>query len=133
MPRVNVEMLRRAYEAFNRGDLAGMSADAAPTFEYTATGVIPGAAGVYRGREEYMRFLEQWWGEFEEIEVDVHELIDAGDQVLASLTFRGRGKLSGVEAAWDLWQLWTVRDGKVTHGRGFTSREQALEAARLGD
>lgn len=86
---------------------------------------------MYRGPEEYRRFLERWWGEFEEPEVDVHELIDAGDQVLVSLTFRGRGKLSGVEATWNLWQLWTARDGKVVRGQGFTSRQEALEAARV--
>ena len=131
MSHENVELVRRAYEAFNRGDLDGMFADAAPAFEYRATGVIPGAAGVYRGPEEYSRFLERWWGEFEAPEVDVHEFIDAGDQVLVSLTFRGRGKQSGVETTWDIWHVWTVRGGKVVRGEAFTSREQALEAAGL--
>jgi ketosteroid isomerase-like protein len=131
MSHENVELVRRAYEAFNRGDLDGMFAHAAPTFEYRATGVIPGAAGVYRGPEEYRRFLERWWGEFEEPEVDVHEFIDAGDQVLVSLTFRGRGKQSGVETHWSLWQLWTARAGKVVRGQGFTNREAALEAVGL--
>jgi ketosteroid isomerase-like protein len=86
---------------------------------------------VYRGPEEYRRFLERWWGEFEEPEVDVHEFIDAGDQVLVSLTFRGRGKQSGVETHWSLWQLWTARAGKVVRGQGFTNREAALEAVGL--
>jgi ketosteroid isomerase-like protein len=52
MSQENVEMTRRAYEAFNRGDLDGMSVDAAPEFEYVATGAIPDAGGVYRGPEE---------------------------------------------------------------------------------
>jgi ketosteroid isomerase-like protein len=58
-------------------------------------------------------------------------LIEAGDQVLASLTFRGHGKQSGVETNWSVWQLWTVRDGSFVLGQGFTSREEALEAAGL--
>jgi hypothetical protein len=41
------------------------------------------------------------WGEFEEPHVELHELIDAGDQVFASATFRGRGKQSGAETSWD--------------------------------
>jgi ketosteroid isomerase-like protein len=122
--------VRRAYEAFNRGDLDNAIAVGATTFEYVATGVIPGAEGTYRGREEYREFLQRWWGEFEDPKVDVHELIDAGERVLASVTFRGRGKLSGVEATWRLWQLWTVQGGQVTRGRGFTSGAEALEAAR---
>jgi ketosteroid isomerase-like protein len=58
-------------------------------------------------------------------------LTDAGDQVVARLTTRGRGKQSGVETAWEFWQLWTYRDGKAVHGRGFTDRDEALEAAGL--
>jgi ketosteroid isomerase-like protein len=56
-------------------------------------------------------------------------LIEASDQVLASVTFRGHGRQSGVEAEWSLWQLWTVRDGRFVRGQGFTNREEALEAA----
>jgi ketosteroid isomerase-like protein len=124
-----VEVVRRAYEAFNRRDLEGVFADAAPELEYVATGAIPGAAGMYRGPQAFSQFLDRWWGEFHEPHVEVHELIDAGDQVLAVLTFRGRGKQSGVETNWSLCQLWTLRDGKAVRGQGFTSREDALEAA----
>jgi ketosteroid isomerase-like protein len=133
MSQENVELVRRAYEAFNRGDPEGMVADAAPEFEYVATGAIPGAGGVYGGTEQFRQFLDRWWGEFHEPRVEVQELIDAGDQVLASLTFRGRGKQSGVETNWRLWQLWTLRDGKAVRGQGFTSRDEALEAAGLSD
>jgi hypothetical protein len=38
MSRETIEVVRRAYEAFNRGDLEAMSADFAPVFEYIATG-----------------------------------------------------------------------------------------------
>ena len=131
MSQANVEMVRHAYKAFNRGDLEDMFADAAPEFEYFATGAIPGAGGVHRGPEEFRQFLDRWWGEFDQPHVEVRELIDAGDQVLASVTFRGHGKQSGVEANWALWQLWTVRDDKFVRGHGFTSREEALEAAGL--
>jgi ketosteroid isomerase-like protein len=84
---------------------------------------------MYRGPEAFRQFLDRWWGEFHEAHVEVHELIDAGDHVLADLTFRGRGRQSGVETNWSLWQLWTLRDGKAVRGQGFTSREEALEAA----
>ena len=47
MSQENLERVRRGYEAFNRGNLDGMFADAAPAFEYLARGMIPGAV---RGR-----------------------------------------------------------------------------------
>jgi len=129
----NVEMTRRAYEAFNRGDLESMLADFAPDFEYATTGMIPGAGGVYRGPEGWRDFTGWLRNEFERPRVEIHDLIEAGDQVLAVVTLRGRGKQSGIEASWDVWHLWTVRKGKFVHGRGFTGGEEALEAAGLRD
>ena len=65
MSQENVELVRRAYEAFNRGDLDGMVADFAPTFEYASTGAIPGAGGVYRGQDGMRQFLGWFWNDFE--------------------------------------------------------------------
>ena len=133
MSEENVEKVRGAFEAFNRGDLEAGVADLAPEFEYVTTGAIPGAAGVYRGPEGFRRFLESFWGEFDDSRLEVRELIDAGDQVVAALKFRGRGKQSGVETNWDIWAVYTVRGGKAVRGQGFTSRDEALEAAGLSE
>ena len=51
--------------------------------------------------------------------------------MLATETVQGRGKQSGAETSWTVWELWTVRDGKLVHGQGLTSWEEALEAAGL--
>jgi ketosteroid isomerase-like protein len=131
MSQENVEIVRQAYEAFNRGDMDGAFANISPEFEYVATGAIPGMEGFVRAPEGFRGFLESWWGEFDEPRVEIHELIETGDQVVASLTFRGRGKQSGVETTWDIWQAWTIRHGKAVRGRGFMRREEALEAAGL--
>ena len=97
-----------------------------------ASGAIPGVDGVYRGPEEYKRrIMERFGEEFHDFGADIHEFIEAGDQVLVSLTFRGRGKQSGVETRWNFWHVWTVRNGSIVHGQGFTSRTEALEAAGL--
>ena len=80
-----------------------------------------------------MRFIESWWSEFDNLRVEVHELIETGDQVLASLTLRGRGKQSGAETSWDVWHVWTVRDGKAIGLQAFTSSDLALEAAGLSE
>jgi ketosteroid isomerase-like protein len=131
MSEENVEVIRRGYEAFNRGDLDATVADFASTFEYVATGAIPGFEGAHRGPEGWKGLLSGFFDEFDDARVDIRELHEAGGQVLALATFRGRGKQSGAEASWDLWQLWTVREGKVLGGQGFTRREEALEAAGL--
>jgi ketosteroid isomerase-like protein len=131
MSQENVEIVRQAYGAFNRGDIEAAVANIVPDFEYVSTGAIPGMEGAARGREGFRQFLESWWGEFDEPRVDTHEVTEADDQVVASLTFRGRGKQSGVATSWDIWQTWTMRNGKAVRGQGYTSREDALEAAGL--
>jgi ketosteroid isomerase-like protein len=128
----NVEMVREANEAFNRGDFAGMFAGVAhPDFEYTTSGLIPGAMGVYRGTAGYARFLEELWAEFDDVRSQIEEVIEVEDQLAVSLTIRARGKQSQVETRWTFTQLWTLREGKVLRGQGFTTRERALEAAGL--
>ena len=124
-------MARHFYEAFNRGDLDGALAVIAPDAEYLSTGTIPGSAGVYRGPEGLRRFLDWFFEEFDQPHIEVHEIIDAGDQVLVSLTNRGRGKQSGADVSWHVWQVSTVRDGKVVRSQGFTSKAEALEAVGL--
>jgi ketosteroid isomerase-like protein len=132
MSQENVEIVRQAYEAFNRGDIGGAVANiAAPDFEYVSTGVIPGMEEVYRGPEGFRRFLEGFWAEFDDPQAEINEITEADDLVLVSLTLLGRGKQSGAEAGWSIFQLWTVRDGKAVGGQAFTSRHEALEAAGL--
>jgi uncharacterized protein len=132
MSEENVEVVRRGYEAFNRGDLDAMVADFALTFEYLASGAVPGTGGVYRGSEGLKEFMG-WFAEFSDARAEINELIDAGDKVLVGITALGRGKQSGVESGWHVWHLWTLRGGKIVYGKGFTDRDEALEAAGLSE
>lgn len=132
MSQENVEALRRAYEAYNRGDVDAAVADISPDSDYVPIGAVPGIRDPLPGPEGYKRILAWLRDAFEDAHVDA-ELTDAGDQVLASLTVRGRGKQSGLETTREFWQVWTFRDGKAVHGRGFMDREEALQAAGLSE
>ena len=130
-PPANPEILRRAFDAFNRGDLEEAVSAIAPDAEYVTTGIIPGVGDAYRGPEGFLRFVRWMQEEFDEPRVEVHELIDAGEYVVAPVTLHGSGKQSGVEASWDLWQVWRLRDGLAVHGQAFTDAEDAFRAAGL--
>src|SRR5215207_5486102 len=127
MSEESVAIARRAYEAFNRGDLQAMVADLAPNFEYATTGAIPGMTGVYRGAEGILGFLEWMRSEFERPRIEVHELVDAGDQVVAAVTLRGRGTQSGVEASWDVWHAWTMETARSCTGRHLRAGKKPLK------
>jgi ketosteroid isomerase-like protein len=138
MSQENVELLWRAAEAFNRGDMEGALAliDPPPEFELVPsrdlTVGVGDVSGVQQGPEGMRRGLE-FWEEFEDRHFEVHELIDAGDRVFAWATLRGRGKRSGAETSWDVWAVWTVRDGRFVRWETFADRGAALEAAGLSD
>jgi ketosteroid isomerase-like protein len=127
----DVEMVRRGYEAFNRGDFKGMVEDIAPAFEFIPTGALPDMADTYRGPEGWQRFSTWLSDQFDAARVEPQEILDADEKVLAEVVISGRGKQSGVEARWNVWHVWTLRNGKVVHGQAFTSRDQALQAAGL--
>ena len=126
-------MVRRAFAAFERGDLDAAVADIDSDCEFVPTGTLPGGRGVYRGPEGYKRFSSWIKEEFEDAHVDVTDLTDAGDRVLISLTIRGRGRQSGATTTWDLWHVWTVQDGRFIHGQAFSRKTDALEAAGLSN
>ncbi|HXF00418.1 MAG TPA: nuclear transport factor 2 family protein [Solirubrobacterales bacterium] len=133
MSEGNVELVRRAYEAYNRGDIDGAVSDFAPDCRYTAAGTIPDRTGVFHGREGYKEFIGWLRSEFDDAQAGIDELIDAGDTVVVGSTLRGRGKQSGAEAKFTFWQTWTIQNGKFTYGQGFAGRAEALEAAGLSE
>jgi ketosteroid isomerase-like protein len=134
MSQENVAVVRRLFDAYNRGDIEGMIAlaNAPADFEFVPSGVlIPDLSTVQRGPEGLRRLVETFYDAFDSIQVEVHELIGAGDRVFSSFTLHGRGKRSGAVTTFDGWLVWTVRDGRVAHLLGFTDRDPALEAAGL--
>jgi ketosteroid isomerase-like protein len=111
-----------------------MVADFAPDFEYESTGALPGARGISRGPVGYRNYMRDWFvSGFDTRHIEVQEMIELGDRIVEASTNRGRGKQSGVKVAWEVWIVWSFRDGMVVHGRGFTSRTAALKAAGLSE
>ncbi len=51
--------------------------------------------------------------------------------MLVTVTFRGHGRGSGMEAERTEFHVWTLRDGSVVHFEWFYGRDQALEALGL--
>lgn len=129
----NVEMARRAFDAYNRGDVDAAVADIAPECEYVATGAVPDASLAYHKPEGFKQFIAWLRAEFDDVRLDVNDLIDAGDRVVISFTAHGRGKASGAATSWNLWHVWTIRDAKFVRGRGYTREAEALEAAGLSE
>jgi ketosteroid isomerase-like protein len=68
-------------------------------------------------------------------DLEVEEMIDAGDRVLVVVRDRAVGRASGVPVEAGHIAVWTLAGGKVTRLRTFepNDRKRALEAAGLSE
>jgi ketosteroid isomerase-like protein len=69
--------------------------------------------------------------EWEAVEVIPEEYIDVGDWVVVGMRYRGRGRGSGIEVDDHLFEVHTLRAGKIVRKVEFKRRSEALEAAGL--
>ena len=132
MSEENVEIIRRAYEAYDRGDRYAFVADIAPECEFVAAGTVPGRTGTYRGPEGYKKFVAWLDEEFSDSHAELDAIIDAGDSVVVGATLRGRGRQSGIPATFTFWQVWAFANGQIVGGQGFANKAQALARRAVG-
>ena len=130
MSQENVEIVRRMYESFARGDFAGTFSFLHPAIEFSQPATEPGA-GTYHGHAGVNEAMRKWAGAWDDYRVVAEELTDFGDHVLARTRHYGRGKGSGVDVQQQIFQLLTVRDGKIARMRMYYEETEALEAAGL--
>ena len=130
MSRENVALVHAAYEAVDRGDLEAAISYIHPEIEFH-TYVHSPEAGVYRGREAVQEYNQGLFEQFESMRVEVQELIEAGDRVVAMTTQRAVPKGGRQEIEVQMAEVWTVRDLLLAERHSYATREQALEAAGL--
>ena len=129
MSQENVEIVRRAFEAYERGDLAGMLKDAHPDqiiYRADPDGLT------YHGPEGFLQAFADWVEGFEEFSVTPEEFIDANDsQVIVRVHQRAVGSESSAPVEGDFWFVHTIRGGKIVRLDMYARKAQALEAAGL--
>ena len=124
MSEENVEATRRSIEAYRRGDYAGATAHLAPDVVWAV-----GQEGPAHGPAAVQEMWERWDGDWDDLETVIEEVIDAGDAVIMGVSYRGRGRASGVEVNDRLYEVHTFRDGRCIRKVDFRERADALEAA----
>ena len=129
MSRDNVEIVRRAFEAWNSGDPEAAIELLDPDVEWRLPPNFPDADG-WHGRDAVVEGLANVTGSWDEFRVDVQELIDAGDRVVALVRFHGRAAITGLDlggVSVDA-QIWTLRDGKAVEVQMYNGSSDALRA-----
>ena len=136
MSQENVESVRAAFTAWNRGDLAAVFAHNHPGLVYHPRGDEPDPSP-HVGRDAYERLIHGFVDSFSEITFEVLELIDAGDRVITSTVLHavlhGQGSASGAGVSDTYVFVHKLRDGLIVEGWEYRTRQEALEAVGLSE
>jgi uncharacterized protein len=133
MSQENVEIVRRGWEAWMRGDIDGVFAVFDPAVEWDTTKYEGWPEdGVYRGHAGVRKFMEDWLASWDRYETGVDEYLDAGGDCVVALCWQqGFGPGSDAPVRMDWTQVCRLKDGLVWRVEAWSDRQKALEAVGL--
>jgi ketosteroid isomerase-like protein len=122
MSQENVEVVRRF-----------LLAEVEDAMAYADPGIVwnPAEESAGQGHDAVRESLERWKGEWDDYELRPEEFEHLDDRVLVTVRVRGRGRGSGIEIDARLYDVYTLRDGKIVRMDQFTEQSEALEAVGL--
>ena len=131
MSEENVEIVRRMFDAWNRGNYEDgqKTIDADVEVEVDLGFDVDGKYLGHAGLAELLEF----WNAFGSFRSDVEELIPSGEDVFTTVLHHGMGKSSGIKVEMRNWQVFTLRGGKIVRYRLLGTRVKALKAAGLSE
>jgi uncharacterized protein len=132
MSQENVEVVREAFEAFDRDDWDAFLGSLDSEVEWITTGQFVGGQ-LYRGHAGVRQFVDTLRGEFDEFRAQPENFAAARDVVVVDARVTGIGKQSRAPVEVRFTVVASIRDGKVVRFRNFLERAEALEAAGLSE
>jgi ketosteroid isomerase-like protein len=132
MSQENVEVVRRAWEASLRHDNEAVFDLYDPRVEIVVQDSVEGPT-TYVGVDGVREFFRDMLGVFDSLRSEVEEWIDAGDEVIAVMRNRARGRQSGVPVEGRDAHVWTVQNGKLRRLRIYPNKSEALKAVGLSE
>jgi ketosteroid isomerase-like protein len=130
--RQDVELVRSMLETLNQGGVEAALDYIHPHFEGVTPPELSPEPDTYRGHEGVRRYFAGFDGVMDHVRWEEDELIDAGEErVVAGIRLVTRSLATGLELELAVWQVCTLRDGKLLRIDAFAEREDALEAAGI--
>ena len=103
-----------------------------PDFEGITPPELSPEPDTSRGHEGIRRYFAGFEGVMDKVRWEADELMEApNERVVAGIRLLTRSVATGLELELPVWQVCTVRDGKVLRIEGFAEREDALRAAGI--
>lgn len=128
MSAENLDIMRRGYEAFNRGDIDTVLGLMDENIEWHEPEVAP-YGGTHRGPEQVVQNVFQPVVEdYDDFQVVTEKLLDADDHVVALGRFQGTAKATGITLDAPFAHVWVLRGGKMTFFQNYTDTAQMLRS-----
>ena len=126
----NVELVHRAFAAYNQRDLDAVLALTDDDIEAVPrVGLVEGS---YRGHDGLRRWWEDLFGVYPDFAMEVVEVRELGDLTLATLRVRGHGAGSDIPLDDSIWSVGRWRQGKCVWWANFDTEAEALAVAGRG-
>ena len=130
MSQENVEVLRRVYKLAEARGVEGLLELATDDIVWISDPRFPGG-GRHNGKENVRRWLTELWI-YDEVSIDVEEIIDLDDRALGITRFHGVSA-DAPPVDWPWCHVVAFRDGLISQAQSFLDRAEALEAAGLSE
>jgi ketosteroid isomerase-like protein len=141
--RENVEAVRAVLTAYQDPGTVRLLADEEtdlswvdPQIEWDGsrlTDMIPDLAEVFHGHEGVRAYWGRWMDAWSDVEFEVADLLDAGDDVVALIVNQRQwGRSTGIVTELPPYaQVFTIRDGRLVRWRTYPDQQEALRAVGL--
>jgi len=134
MSQENVEIVRNAFAAYERGDMDAVLRLADEDIVITQVSDVPGIPAQQHGHRGVLEAFAVWPEQWEDFRVEILRIAAAPvGKVIATVRNRGRGKQSGIEVDMEFSFVFAIRDAKITEWQLFVREADALEAAGLSE
>jgi ketosteroid isomerase-like protein len=128
----NVELAKRAVDAWNGGDLNLWMECFDEDIVWIPLPNVPDLKPTH-GREAMLELIQQWLEPWDRYDVETLELADHGDTVIWTARHLAFQKRSGMALDQSMSAVFVFREGRIAEFQIFPNKEEALEAARLRD
>jgi ketosteroid isomerase-like protein len=129
MSAENVELVRRSLQLWEERDFDGLAELADPEFALDLSRNVD--AEVHPGIDGLQRWTDRIGEMWKDFQVEPQEVVEAGERVVTCVRLSGRGLSSGVEAEMKVFQVWSLRHGKILRiTGGYRDRAEAMNDAR---
>jgi ketosteroid isomerase-like protein len=127
-PRRNVELVRGAFAAFERGDVEAINRLLDPGVEVSISHELANA-GTWSGVEGFWTSIGSWLEAWDEYRIELRDLDTPDDRnVIAEAHQTAIGRASGVPVELTTFFLFEIRDELCTRYGLYATREAALAA-----